>query len=1306
MTFSWRPKNIVEQEKLQTKEGELWANQQTNDNSFQWQPSKVTGLGNSQWQPKLLGEQNELQSQTWITTLPQTGKATFTWHPKSVLVGEKAEQTEDLPWWKDILHGVGTGFEWISEHLEKPFAAIITSPWSPSLTWKTGESWLDHQKREYEAWAAPKFVKGLAEFAMPLYWLPYFGWAGKGAKALGATNKMARALESAGKFAEKIHLPSSEVLDTTLFKKDFFKTVSLWAENKPVLNSITRIIGGPSAFVKAPALEETALDITKRALIKKSVIYDMRNGARGLLMPKLQAISSDPVKLLDIAPDGLVKGATALDGSSTYLSDLIEGFVKNPDNYKFANPEGKKYVQQLIKTVNQITDVAKLEGVKVSEDFTFHRMVKGVQTELKGDYELSDFGSKFDMARHRTTMMDGALGTGGKRIVLYENNPATVVSGTIDHYMRAIATKRFDNEVGQLGKTAAGLFSEQFPDEAQKIADLASRLSDSRYISESINGIITKTPGWGSKLAKIRRGTMSESENIANSIEAVFSFAPKETDKMLSAMGSEFWQAAKIKPKEFKIALAQFNKTPGRILMGELDDAVHSLNVSKKIATTAIENAYKESCRTLTSVQKDLFKTIKTQVDNILETTKTELKPLKAAKTEFIRPYREGKQILGTNLKVFTSHPAFRNMIFPKEVVELAETALKTQGNAWLKTMSEVSGVGRTLVAAMDFSAPFIQGLAVLGRNPLAWAKGVLRQFEFFLKPGNFAKYMADPATMATRAERIAFGGSSQTFEYMEAVPQISKFLGKTITGQTYGRAEAAFTGFGEVARNEMWKSLRNKAVINGKVDEGIARELARTIDRMTGVMSTEALGMSRSAREFENAFVFFAPRYTRASLSYVADIFKGGITGAEARKSLSGLMAGGSAMYYGTCKVLDQTPNFDITSPNFMTIKIGNENVGVGGAFYGIARLTAGVIGTAVNQPVDLVRLNRFDNPFIKFMFSRTSPLTGTIVNAIEQKDYLGRPFESVADWGRFMADKILPIAAQSFIEPTPGGGRPSPLVGVANVFGARTFPQSAWQLQEAAKDKLAQETYYLPYTQLNDLQKRDINNRPEVTLFQEEIDKRTTQIGKALSVAFLDRQRERDDARFMYIQQLNQLQDAYDAGVINGTDFKDELQMAKYGYGQTLEHIDRNPRYADALKKLQQPKDISQDFVGDLAYDELQSASYTGQFEDKYGMFDYDAYNKFRDYIRQKYGEVVWNYLMQREAQTKSDLPPLAQEYEKAKEILKPYWNITEQVKRMGIDPESKFGQRLVTRMRKQLKLSNPLVAKYLTLFYGYQS
>jgi hypothetical protein len=351
----------------------------------------------------------------------------------------------------------------------------------------------------------------------------------------------------------------------------------------------------------------------------------------------------------------------------------------------------------------------------------------------------------------------------------------------------------------------------------------------------------------------------------------------------------------------------------------------------------------------------------------------------------------------------------------------------------------------------------------------------------------------------------------------------------------------------------------------------------------MTGVMSTEALGVGRTQMDFENAFVFFAPRYTRAGLAYVADVFKGGITGTEARKSLGALMASGFAMYYGVSTALGQRPDLNPRSPTFLTIKIGDDHIGIGGILYGLMRFGAGVIATATDEPIDLVQLNRFDNPFMKFMFNRTAPLTGAITNIIEQKNYFGEPFESLADWGKFMAEKVTPIALQRLMDEQPI----TPSIFAAEISGGRTFPKGAWELQQEARDRIAREKYGKPYDSLLKLYQREIDRMPEVTQFQEEIDRRTTVRGKALSVAFMKRQRDRDDAKFMYETDLWQAQRAVDVGLMTPYEFRERMKLAQAGLGKTYEHIDRNPDYAEVIKKLEEPREIYNKFIKDIAYD-----------------------------------------------------------------------------------------------------------------------
>ena len=371
-----------------------------------------------------------------------------------------------------------------------------------------------------------------------------------------------------------------------------------------------------------------------------------------------------------------------------------------------------------------------------------------------------------------------------------------------------------------------------------------------------------------------------------------------------------------------------------------------------------------------------------------------------------------------------------QKLIFPKEVVEVAEKYLKDEGNAWLAKTSRLSGFLRLLTAAMDVSAPLIQGLPALGRNPVAWGKGVYKMFSF-IKPSNLYKYADDPATKKIVADRIRYGGTSATSEFYEALPEIqmgaeklSKILkvpqaGKAankIIEQTYGRAETMFTGFGEVTKNELWKAMRKEGMANAEL-----RELAGTIDRMVGTMSSQAIGVGMTQRQFENGWLFFASRYTRAGLALTSDVLRGGMRGTEARKALAGLAGGGMAMYFGVCKAIGQEPNFNPTDSKFMTLQVGNDNIGVGGIMTAIARLTANVYATAKENPGDLIsafeggRLNRWDNPFIKFMYSRTAPLTSlTFGAAVEKADYFGQPFETPGDWARFLADKVTPIALQ----------------------------------------------------------------------------------------------------------------------------------------------------------------------------------------------------------------------------------------------------------------------------------------------------
>lgn len=1258
-------------------------------------------------------------------SIEQIGQQYEWWEkPKEVtekLMSGVGQGVSKIPVLPKALEFIAPAFEFIHENLEKPWASILTAPFSPSLPWQGGEGWLEHQKREYDTWKAPTYIKGITEFSMPLWWMPWFTWI-KGAKAAAIGEKVARGI----KVGEKLTLPSKEVLNAG-YKDDWFRSLAHWSENKPVIGSVVKAVGGEAAFARSVGEVYQAMDIptrrlvvvnkanvrvpvtdvVRREIVNRAILEDMKHGYKGLQLPRMQALASrgDLVKALQVDDFGRIMAAIPKEGN-----DLGRGMSEvfgNPDLYTFATPQAEAIVKEGRKILDELFDLAKTEGVRPPGGAFFHRLVEGKNVTIgdKTIYEASEYGAKFEVARHYKTMEEGI-----KAGVVYGRDPLKSIAATMDYYFRRIATHRYDTEVGKLGMTIPEMVSLVEPDLIEKMATLGTQIGSASYLVKTLTTLKAYKGDYipGAVVSKIRRGMPDSMERI----EQVFSLNPAETTKLMDSLAKDIGKATKLKSKDLRILIAQYSKTPGHILVREIDDMVKSLNLTSEMISTTLRKIYKNAYQFKKEQVDEVLKSVRVEAEELLKTAKSELTPLKQQYSRISLPYREGTgQIFGGYAK-FQMHPAFRNRIFDEAVIKLAESHMGKQGSQWVRNMAQVSGIGRLAVAALDFSAPFIQGLAVLGRNPVEWAGAVGQQFRFFAKPDDFFQYMVKPEVRALAAERWMYGGSRSSFEFFEALAPVQRAAEKTprIGGnlkrgiqETYGRAEIAFSGFGEVARNNMWEALRVKAIQpGGGLDTTIARDLARSIDRMTGVMSTEALGIKRGQVDFENAFVFFAPRYTRASLSYVADIMKGGIAGAEARKGLGALMAAGASFYYGVTTALGQRPDFNINSPTFMTVKIGNDHLGVGGMLYSLARLQANIIGTAIENPVDFTTLSRFDNPFIKFMYSRSSALTGLVGNIVEQKNYFGEPLEDIGSWGKFMAEKALPIAMQrAILEPE----HRNPIVFVGELTGMRTFPKGAWELQEEAKDRLSQSEFGLSYENLDLLQKRQIDKHPDVAKFQEEVDQQVTRRGKALSVAFLERGRDLEDARFLHREAVENLARAFDAGVITGVEFKDGVNDANTGYGATLEHINRNPRYTNVMAKLAEPRDVSREYRWELAYDELVVATSGNKFEDSFGIFDFDAYNQFLEQVRLKYGDADFEKARQMQQEKYAEYPPLFQELQRAKEIMRPYWEVrTRVIKLFGEKfADSPSGQSLISKIRKGKRLSNPDIERSYQRFYA---
>jgi len=658
----------------------------------------------------------------------------------------------------------------------------------------------------------------------------------------------------------------------------------------------------------------------------------------------------------------------------------------------------------------------------------------------------------------------------------------------------------------------------------------------------------------------------------------------------------------------------------------------------------------------------------KAAFDNLASEAKTLMEARKA-------PYWQARAERATKMEIvrqpgigegYIPMPFAGGRIFNQDFIDACNKFFGHEsGSSVLKFTSDAASILRITKASLDFSAMMIQGLTSFGishgmllsspRTGLklmgGWYKALADSTRAFFTPGVFYGYMARNEDAAL--QRASFGGSSRAIDYFDVLrgkhglAKIAAWTLERIPLSPFERAEMAFYSAGEIVRDEFWKALSPKALKQGK-----GFELARSLDLMTGLADAQAAGVPLTMRQLESSIMWFAPNYTRACLSVVADIFRGGYTGAFARQSLGGLMAAGVAYYVGIQLAMSLLSGKDddeawrdiagglgiqedpITgevtwrpTAQFMTIKVGNYNFGPGGFWYGLVRLF-GNISACINEigereRIDLVRIlkgsdripiNR-DNPFIYWWYTRASPLVGTGLELINGKDFLGYPIETPAEYLRYILSRFEPIWMEQGLNwMVPGAvrdyeipeGTAKAAVPAFEIFGWRTFPESSWvkfydrvkeYTPQIPRDELdekqieAWEKGALGWGELTKKQKQDLLERyPELAELYEAAqgDSKLRQTGEW--EAYTNRI---DEERAIYYERIDEYTRRLQAGEIGTREYRELCSEAGQNYGAIMEAMERDPTYASIYEYFdeKEAEGSKYEFRWDLAYAEYNS-------------------------------------------------------------------------------------------------------------------
>jgi len=426
----------------------------------------------------------------------------------------------------------------------------------------------------------------------------------------------------------------------------------------------------------------------------------------------------------------------------------------------------------------------------------------------------------------------------------------------------------------------------------------------------------------------------------------------------------------------------------------------------------------------------------------------------------------------------------FQTLVFDKDTAQTLRGTLNS-GNAFTSVASMVSGVPRLLVTGlMDTGQFLIQGLPLLAKSPAAFANAVGVSIRTMAQPRFYAQWLAN-SSAAQRAARygVDSGMSSEFFEAAHILGRIP------IVGEVPKAAQRGFDSFLGAGRIMMFDGFADAAKAAGGEDE--LYRVARMVDTMMGTPSTRGMGVGGTQRQIESAFGAFSPRYTRSIFGALGYMFGKGFAPRQVQKILGKMLMGGMATTAGVIEAKGKAQdkpqeeiNQDIavalnpqSGARFMSIKFGEAWFGIGGAYRSLLAFM-GALSEKDNWDFDDWGEAATNNPVVRYLRSRTSPVSSTLFDFIQGEDFLGRPV-GIGDFAEdpkraldYVFQKLGPFPVQAFLETggtvgmrfsgalaEAGGLRAIPIgfTDAANDVTKVTFTDSTYQeLEPYEKDEI----------------------------------------------------------------------------------------------------------------------------------------------------------------------------------------------------------------------------------------------------------
>jgi len=666
----------------------------------------------------------------------------------------------------------------------------------------------------------------------------------------------------------------------------------------------------------------------------------------------------------------------------------------------------------------------------------------------------------------------------------------------------------------------------------------------------------------------------------------------------------------------------------------------------------------------------------------------------------------------------------FKDERAAKKYIEALDLTANSRWRTATRSLETANDLMRTIGTGFDFSWHMLQGLTTLGsafRNPRMWGvygTSIKNAALAFVDERNLKLIYEgmDPRDIKLAVEQYKIAPSRQLTDVFAGTDMLTetseRLVQKLGVDESKGwfnkslnfilkapsniaqRAQRSFSVGGDTVRlkgatvlEPMVRSSAKEYAKKRGISEADAlldlrQQAGAFLSKATGGIDMYALGLPAAQQSVERAAIWFSPAYQRASLGLIASVVKGNLEGRLARESLYGMAMLGTTIYVAQATMLGQEPKLDPSKGDFMSLRVGDSDVGVGGFFRGFLSFLTRFGDRALTEE------NMFEedqtHPFVAYVRGKSSPSTSLAWDIFSGADYIGEPIEqSALGYGKTIGNRLLPFWAENVFVTDPLTGNfqwsnPNVLGVGAELLGLRSIPIDVYDERRRIKDEVALEYYGKKWNDINSVQRGVITRESDyLQKLNEEASRlsslRGGQLQKQLDGYYKESKRITDTYNERIVEGINMIE----KGIIDLAGFR-SIYLSSAGqdyYTKRKALRDRTEGEGDLglvgtywtqVAGMKEENIDYQDDVLDIAYqDYINNVVLNPEIETITGETDWFARDRIINEFQNRWGNKgipdILNYVKAR-TYVSRDLPPIVTEYFAAKDHFSYYWGETE--------------------------------------------